>query len=85
MKWYFPKYKDIPTDKTERWLQVLKVISETNETRQALSDETDQRVIEEALDVIHAAETLLRSYPEDMVDKEHAKVITKNQNRGYYS
>lgn len=44
----------------------------------------DDRIIEEALDMIHAIEGLLRKFPEEAVSKQRTVVINKNLKRGYY-
>lgn len=88
MSWIynFPEHRDAGRGRRNA-KQVLKVREESMELVDAalLEREPDERVIEEALDVIHAAETLLRAWPPEEVAKARDLVVAKNAERGYYS
>jgi DNA-binding Lrp family transcriptional regulator len=99
MNWIFPKIKtknDVPQ-------QVVKIgaeIAELNEVfecyrnlkEEGLADDNDllaavSKSDEEAVDVFHAAETLIRikfAGREKELDRVIAAVVEKNKKRGYY-
>lgn len=62
--------------------QVFKVREEAGEVMAAIPEGRD-RVAEEAMDTIHACETLLRQLGVDY-DIVAGKVAAKNKRRGYY-
>lgn len=67
--------------------QLVKIESEAVEAVDAYADcESDLRVAEELMDVIHAAETALRMLPlsDRALNAVKAGVIAKNEERGYY-
>lgn len=65
--------------------QVEKIASEVDELREALAYDPLPRVVEEALDVVHATETLLRLLASnDEVVESVREVTEKNRLRGYY-
>lgn len=79
--WSFPPIAE-PHARLSR--QLAHVMSEVNESYDALEDgESSERIAEELMDVIHAAETALRMLGVD-VDKAWRGVIEKNSKRGYY-
>lgn len=61
--------------------QMMKVLEEADEVKTACTEET---IIEETFDLIHACETLLRKFDQDHVKKQYDLVIKKNEERGYY-
>lgn len=71
-------------EKATKKLQALKVNEEACEVMEAMSD-TDERIIEEAWDVIHACEGLLRKFPRWKVRLGRARVEVKNGLRGDYA
>lgn len=62
--------------------QILKIREEAGEVMAAIP-EGRYRVAEEAMDTIHACETLLRQLGVDY-DEMAAQVAAKNKRRGYY-
>ena len=80
----FPKYRSIPYNRRERVAQAKHIRQEARETvHEAVSDDEFAMLVE-AMDTIHAAETLLRPYPQRVLDNAMAEVIRKNEERGYY-
>lgn len=81
----FPKYRKIPCNRKERIAQAKHIRQEARETvHEAVSDDEFAMLVE-AMDTIHAAETLLRPYPQKVLDEAQMQVFIKNHNRGYYS
>ena len=79
----FPAHKDVGRLGTRT--QALKVRGEACELLGAVEHrEGTDRVLEEALDTMHACETLLRSYPVKRVKKARDAVVAKNAARSYY-
>lgn len=79
----FPAHKDAGRLSTKT--QALKIRGEACELLGAVEhQEGTDRVLEEALDTMHACETLLRSYPVTRVKKARDAVISKNTARFYY-
>ena len=81
MKWSFPVIRIHKTAKQ----QILKVVEETEEFLTAKRKHAKDI---EAIDVYHAAETLLRIQfkdREDQLDDLINEVIEKNRRRGKYS
>lgn len=86
----------IPDDEFHLLEQCYKIEEEAHEITDAFVDDTiplgmkHLAVIEEALDCIHACETLLNYYVMNdiqslnTVDYVHQAVIAKNTERGYY-
>lgn len=65
--------------------QATKVLEEANELYQAvLMAEGRKRVLEEALDVVHAVEGVIRRYKTQEVDLAVKEVYLKNKQRGDY-
>ncbi len=67
--------------------QTVKVVEEAVETQVAVFEWTFEAAAVEAMDVIHAAETLLRLLEEKFgvdLDEAYAAVVAKNGARGYY-
>ena len=80
----FPKYRKLPYNRRERIAQAKHIRQEARETlHEAVSDDEFAMLVE-AMDTIHAAETLLRPYPQRVLDNAKAEVIRKNEERGYY-
>ena len=80
----FPKYRSLPFNRRERIAQAKHIRQEARETlHEAVSDDEFAMLVE-AMDTIHAAETLLRPYPQRVLDNAKAEVIRKNEERGYY-
>lgn len=74
----FPEYKKTQVSVSK---QIMKINDEAREIMLA----TDlHEVIMETLDVIHAAETLLRKCDPEEVQNAYVAVIDKNEERGYY-
>lgn len=71
-------------EKETRFGQAVKIRQEADEAADALK-ESDERVIEETWDVIHAAEGLLRKFPDWKVRLGRARVMMKNARRGDYA
>ena len=66
--------------------QGQKIIEEAIETFEEAKKGNRDAMLIECLDVIHAAETMLRrNYTEDEVRGGIARVFGKNQKRGFYS
>lgn len=85
MSWMynFPAHKDVGKDEAA---QVDKVYEEAVELMTAFDDgEPAARIREECLDVMHACETLLRSWPAEEVARSRDGVVEKNRKRGYYA
>lgn len=84
MSWMynFPEHRDAGKDEAA---QVDKVYEEAVELMTAFDDgEPEGRIREECLDVMHACETLLRSWPAGEVARSRDAVVVKNEARGYY-
>lgn len=67
--------------------QLLHVLGEAEEAREAHREAGwRERVAEELMDVVHAAETALRMLEKDGADLDGVRrgVIAKNEERGYY-
>lgn len=80
--WNFPPIADPPKSLGKQLL--YHVVGEAQEAMDAyLDDEHADRIAEELLDAIHAAETALRMLGVD-VDAAKRAVIAKNDARGYY-
>lgn len=80
----FPKYRSIPYNRRERVAQAKHIRQEALETvHEAVSDDEFAMLVE-AMDTIHAAETLLRPYPQRLLNQAQAEVVRKNEERGYY-
>lgn len=82
----FPRSEFV--DKNGRFLQLMHIKSEMLELEEAYFNESDIRVAEEALDLKHSAETLLRILEErHSIDIETLRehIIKKNKSRGYYA
>lgn len=90
-EYQFPKWSGKPLDEITIGQQVAKVNFECAELMEVLLGRnnvkrTSDSLMEEAFDVIHACETLLRKI-ESMgydIGASHDKVIEKNWKRGYY-
>ena len=83
-KFNFPKYRSLPYNRMERIAQAKHIRQEARETvHEAVSDDEFAMLVE-AMDTIHAAETLLRPYPQRMLNQAQAEVVRKNEERGYY-
>lgn len=83
-QWQFPPIAEPPK---YLWVQIDRVCDEAREADNAkFYGEEDERVAEELMDTIHAAETALRMMEADGIDLEAVKryVIAKNDERGYY-
>lgn len=67
--------------------QVVKVLEETYELVEVQNADpfNSERIIEEAWDVIHAAEGVLRKYQPKCVEVIRDHVEHKNRDRGYYN
>ena len=83
-QWHFPLINPVVHYPLEHYLEHL--LEEIEEFK----DETDdEKKRQEALDVLHAAETLVRKYFErtsgDTFMQVKNRVIAKNLNRGYYT
>lgn len=81
--WQFPPIAEPPN----LILQIGRVRGEAMEVVKAkLDHEGDERIAEELMDVIHAAETALRLLPFNELELDRVKryVIAKNDKRGYY-
>lgn len=82
--WRFPEIADKPSAKA----QAVKIAEELDEVQEALFDGHPAIAAVEAMDVIHAAETLLRildtSEPDVAPDAAYRIVVRKNGVRGYY-
>lgn len=80
----FPELANTPTTH----YQTVKIVEEAVEIQKAVFDwgfASDAAI--EAMDVIHAAETLLRRLEWDFgvdLDEAYAAVVAKNRERGYY-
>lgn len=81
----FPKYRSLPFNRKERIAQAKHIKQEARETVHEAVSGDEFAMLVEAMDVIHAAETLLRPYPHRVLDQAHAEVVRKNEDRGYYS
>ena len=80
----FPKYRSLPYNRRERVAQAKHMLQEARETlHEAVSDDEFAMLVE-AMDTIHAAETLLRPYPQRVLNQAQAEVVRKNEERGYY-
>lgn len=83
-KFNFPKYRSLPYNRRERIAQAKHIRQEARETvHEAVSDDEFAMLVE-AMDTIHAAETLLRPYPQRLLSQVQAEVVRKNEERGYY-
>lgn len=82
-QWQFP-----PIKKTDSLiLQIGHLRSEVNEVVNAkLNRESNERLAEELMDVIHSAETTLRMLPftDEALDGIKRRIVSKNEARGYY-
>lgn len=79
--WNFPPIANPPAPISR---QLAHVCSEVTEAEDAFrGGESAERVAEELLDTIHAAETALRMLGVEMDEAKRA-VIEKNDARGYY-
>lgn len=67
-------------------VQMVYVLGEVHELLKAEVDDcfNSEAILEEAWDVIHAAEGVLRKYPTDQVEAARDRVEKKNKDRGYY-
>ncbi len=86
MSWMynFPAHRD--AGRRMEAAQVDKVYEEAVELMTAFDDgESEERIREECLDVVHACETLLRSWPAEEVARSRDGVVEKNRKRGYYA
>lgn len=86
-RYNFPAYRDLPceADSASVEAQAQKVVEEALELAEAAhKGEGSERVMEEALDVVQAVETLLRAYGSKRVFESRNGVIDKNRARGYY-
>ena len=86
--WNFPPCPQwVPESDGQRIRQTRKVAEEVVEALHAVDQWGDENVsgyVMELLDVVHACETALREFPEDMLDAAKRKVVMKNYARGYY-
>lgn len=62
-----------------------KIVEEAKEYAEELENGNAYDALVELLDTIHACETMLRRYDEDVVLRAKIDVLRKNMNRGYYS
>lgn len=79
----FPRIREVGVGE-----QLVKILEEAGELRDAISaEEPSARIAEEAMDVLHATETILlaieREYGVDL-DAVKENVVKKNRDRGYY-
>lgn len=84
--YHFPRTKHVDTASPYEQLQHIK--SEMAELERAYLHEPKDRVAEEALDLIHSAETFLRILQERQgidIESIQRRVIDKNRQRGYYA
>ena len=82
--WQFPPIAERPKFLCR---QLYHVVSEAREAESAeFQGEGNERIAEELMDAIHAAETALRMLPFDASQLDEIKrgVIEKNDRRGYY-
>jgi len=83
MKWHFPLIRVARKDSNERLTK--KVLQELEEFER--ETDTDKKAME-AIDVLYAAETLVRvffsKYPSLSFDKIKQKIVKNNKRRGYY-
>lgn len=82
-EWQFPPIAEPPS----LLMQIGRIRSEVREVANAkLDGEGNERIAEELMDVIHAAETALRLLPFDELELDRIKrgVVEKNDRRGYY-
>lgn len=80
----FPKYRSIPYNRRERVAQAKHIRQEARETVHEAASDDEFAMLVEAMDTIHAAETLLRPYPQRVLNQAQAEVVRKNEERGYY-
>lgn len=83
-QWQFPP---IAEPSLKLYSQINHVRMEASEAEHAeFYNEGDERIAEELMDVIHAAETALRLLPFDELELDRIKrgVVEKNNTRGYY-
>lgn len=80
----FPKCTK--AEKSPESTQIIKVLEEVHELSEVYNaDPFDSvRIIEEAWDIIHAAEGVLRKYQMGLVEYVRESVEQKNRERGYY-
>lgn len=81
--WQFPPIAEQP----KIYQQLAHVRAEAREAEKAeFYNEGNERIAEELMDVIHAAETALRLLPFDELELDRIKrgVVEKNDRRGYY-
>ncbi len=66
--------------------QTVKILEEVHELAEVQNNDPFDagRILEEAWDVIHAAEGVLRKYATDLVEEARDYVEMKNRERGYY-
>ena len=78
----FPAYamaNDIVEEVNQTWDEAEEAVVAFEE------GESYERVVEELMDTIHAAESALRLFANEVdLDKAYAGVIEKNRARGYY-
>jgi len=81
MKFTFPEIKTT----RNKFQSLTKIEEEIYEYRRTREDENED---EEAIDILHSAETFIRKQfhgREEVLDKLIEQVILKNKERGYYS
>ena len=79
----FPKYRSLPFNRKERVAQAKHIRQEARETvHEAVSDDEFAMLVE-AMDTIHAAETLLRPYPQRVLNQAPAEVGRTTEERAY--
>lgn len=89
--------KFIPSSPVTRTMQAIKIDEESKEVSDAIDSiytdtgcyvrpkkTRENDYIVELLDVIHAAETSLREFNNDEIQRAFKTVIEKNKKRGYY-
>lgn len=84
-RFQFPKTMFVPKTNGARVSQGFKILEEAEETAAEVYKEgLAIREAEECMDTIVACETLLRSYPEKILQEAYGLVVSKNRNRGYW-
>lgn len=84
-QWQFPKCPQwVPDSKAARYLQIAKILEEVEEANREIESGNDLAYAKELMNIGHAAETALREFDEDFLDKAKQEVIQDNDVRGYY-
>lgn len=87
-QWQFPPCcKHVPKGHAARAVQLNAIANELYEAAAEASKTEDNgqlAYIAELMDVVHATETALREFPEEVLDEAKEYVIRKNDARNYY-